>query len=100
VGCHTTKSRFARAARPGLPNFDVGNLIFADGMIYIIDGKKGDLRLVQASPEGYHELACAPGILEGTEIWAPMALVNGRLLIRDQSQMKCLAVGGNGGSGK
>lgn len=90
---HTTNSRFARKAEPGLPNFDTGNLILAEGMIFIIDGRKGDLRLVEARPDAYHELACAPGILGGSEIWAPMALSNGRLLIRDQSQMKCLAVG-------
>ena len=90
---HTTNSRFARQAKRGLPNFDVGNLIFADGMIYIMDGKKGDLRLLAAGPDGYQELACAPGILGGKEIWAPMALVDGKLIIRDQSQMKCLDVG-------
>jgi outer membrane protein assembly factor BamB len=89
---HTTNSRFAREAKPDLPNFDVGNLILADGMIFILDGKKGDLRLVEPSPDGYKELACAPRILSGIEIWSPMALSDGKLLIRDQSQMKCLDV--------
>lgn len=36
--------------------------------------------------------ACAAGILGGQEIWAPMALSDGKLLIRDQSRMKCLDV--------
>jgi hypothetical protein len=30
--------------------------------------------------------------LEPGEIWAPLALVDGKLLIRDQTQMKCLQV--------
>jgi outer membrane protein assembly factor BamB len=92
VRWHTTNSRFSSKAAEGLPNFDVGNLLIADGMIYILDGQTGDLRLLEASPEGYKELACAPGILGGREIWAPMALSDGRLLIRDQSRMKCLQV--------
>jgi hypothetical protein len=29
-------------------------------------------------------------LLAGKEIWAPIALSEGRLIIRDQTQMKCL----------
>jgi hypothetical protein len=29
-------------------------------------------------------------VLEGREIWGPLALSDGKLVIRDQSQMKCL----------
>ena len=95
VKWHTTNSKFSSKAAEGLPNFDVGNLLVADGMIYILDGQTGDLRLLEASPDAYKELACAPGILGGQEIWAPMALSDGKLLIRDQSRMKCLDVKGS-----
>jgi hypothetical protein len=57
-----------------------------------MDGKTGDLRLLEATPAGYKELACAPKLLGGLEIWAPMALSGGKLLIRDQQQLKCLDV--------
>ena len=30
---------------------------------------------------------------KGMEIWAPMALADGKLVLRDQRQMKCLDVG-------
>jgi len=49
------------------------------------------LHLVEASPKGFNELAQAK-LLSGREIWAPMALSTGKLVIRDQSQMKCVDV--------
>lgn len=74
------------------PNFNWGGMLLADGMIYIVDGKRGDLRLVEPNPAGYKELAAVKAILGGKEIWAPLALSNGKLLIRDQTQLKCLDV--------
>jgi len=71
------------------PHFDKGNFIFADGVMYIMDGAGGQLRIVDPTPEGYKQLAEAK-LLEGKEIWAPMALSSGRLLCRDQGQMKCI----------
>jgi len=73
------------------PNMERGNLIIADGLIYIMDGRTGVLRLVQADPAGYKELAQAK-ILKHRPIWAPMALTDGKLLCRDQQQLKCLDV--------
>jgi hypothetical protein len=29
-------------------------------------------------------------VLEGPEVWAPLALSQGRLLVRDHKQLKCL----------
>lgn len=75
----------------GVPTFDRGNLILADGLIFNLDGKKGVLYLIDPSPEGFKELAHAQ-LLGGKEIWAPMALSNGKLLLRDQQEMKCLEV--------
>jgi outer membrane protein assembly factor BamB len=75
------------------PNFERGHMILADGMIYIIDGKAGSLHLLEPSPAGFKELAKAAGVLGGKEIWAPLALSGGKLVIRDQQQMKCLEVG-------
>ncbi|MFO7973831.1 MAG: PQQ-binding-like beta-propeller repeat protein [Candidatus Hydrogenedentota bacterium] len=72
-----------------LPRFERGNLLLADGMIISLDGKTGILHLVDPSPEGYKELASAK-IFDGHRMWAPMALTDGRLLLRDQEQIKCL----------
>jgi outer membrane protein assembly factor BamB len=71
------------------PNFDKGNFIFADGVMYIMDGAGGQLRIVDPTPAGYKQLAEAK-LLEGKEIWAPMALSDGKLVCRDQGQMKCV----------
>lgn len=74
------------------PEFGLGSLIIVDGIIFIINGSTGDLVMAEASPKGYKELARAR-VLGGRDIWAPLALSNGRLIVRDQSQMKCLNVG-------
>lgn len=72
-----------------LPRFERGSLILADGMIISLDGKTGILHLVEPSPEGYKELARAQ-IFNGSKMWSPMALTDGKLLLRDQEHMKCL----------
>ena len=69
--------------------FERGPLLLADGLIYNLDGKRGVLCLIEPAAEGYKELAQAE-YLDGKEIWAPMALSQGRLLIRSQREMKCL----------
>ena len=74
----------------GAPKFDRGGLLLADGMIFAVDAK-GSLRLIDPSPEGYKELAAAL-LLQGKENWAPLALSEGKLLIRDHTMMKCLDV--------
>ncbi len=66
-------------------------LLTADGLIYQMDGKTGELHIVQPSPEGFKSLDKVK-LLDGKEIWAPMALSDGYLVIRDQHQMKCVGV--------
>jgi outer membrane protein assembly factor BamB len=66
------------------------------GMIYALDpgttqNAKGILVLIEATPEGYRELARAK-ILDGHDSWGPMALAGGRLLARDLTRMVCLDV--------
>ena len=49
------------------------------------------LYLIEPDPSGFKPLASAE-LLEAGENWAPIALVDGKLLIRDQKQLKCLKV--------
>ena len=80
---------WSTAAQDGLPTFDKGDLILVEGVILMLDGKEGTLHMIDPSPEGYKEIArCS--MLKGKEIWAPMALSEGKLVIRDQANMKCL----------
>ncbi len=80
------------------PNFERGNLLLADGMIFNLDGQTGILHLIDPSPAGYKELARAKlvgstaGRSREERIWAPMALCEGKLILRDQKQMKCIDV--------
>jgi outer membrane protein assembly factor BamB len=72
--------------------FDLGGYFLADGMFFILDGRTGTLRLAEANTKEYKELASAQ-LLEGEEVWAPLALSNGKLIIRDLNKMICLQVG-------
>ncbi len=79
--------------------FGLGGFLLADGMFFVLDGDTGMLRLIEASTKEYKELASAQ-ILNGEDVWGPMALSNGKLIIRDMSQMVCLQVGPSGGGKK
>lgn len=88
------------------PDFNKGSMILADGVILATDGAK-TLYLVQPDPSGFKAIASAELLKEGgtggndqmasrvggaTQNWAPLALSNGKLLIRDQSRLMCIKV--------
>ena len=60
-------------------------------MFIILDGDTGTLRLLEANTEEYRELASAKP-LSGHDVWAPPALADGHLIIRDLENMVCLKV--------
>jgi len=68
--------------------FGLGAYMIAAGMIIAVDDD-GMLTLAEARPEGWRRLARAR-VLQGHEAWAPMALADGRLLVRDRGRMVCL----------
>jgi len=70
--------------------FGLGPFLRAGDDMFILDDD-GTLSLVKASITGYQRLARAR-VLRGREAWAPMALVDGRLLLRDFEEMICLDV--------
>ena len=72
------------------PLFNKGGLILADGLLLATDGNRMAY-LIEPNPSGFKPLASAT-LLEPGENWAPLALSDGKLLIRDQRQLKCLAV--------
>jgi len=72
--------------------FGLGSWIVVGDVIFILDGDTGVLRMIEASPDGYKQLAEAP-ILGGHDVWAPLAYVNGKLICRDMGKMVCLEVG-------
>ncbi len=72
------------------PLFDKGSMILADGLILATDGRK-TLYLIQPDSSGFKPLTSAE-ILGDGQNWSPMALADGKLLIRDQSRLMCLKV--------
>jgi outer membrane protein assembly factor BamB len=75
----------------GKASFELGSYLLADGMFFVLEGKTGVLRLLRADPAGYTEVSSAH-VLTGPDVWAPMALSNGQLVVRDMSKMLCLSV--------
>jgi outer membrane protein assembly factor BamB len=89
------------------PDFNKGSMILADGLILATDGAQ-TLYLVEPDPSGFKQLASAKVLGEGgtgvegdgiasrvggrTQNWAPLALADGKLLVRDQANLKCLKV--------
>lgn len=86
------------------PDFNKGSMILADGLILATNGAK-TLYLIEPDPAGFKALASADLLKEeskaegiaariggGTQNWAPIALADGKLLIRDQSRMMCVKV--------
>jgi outer membrane protein assembly factor BamB len=88
------------------PNFNKGSMILVDGVILATDGEKS-LYMIEPDPKEFKALQSAELLGEGggdnsgiagrigggSQNWAPLALSNGRLLIRDQTEMKCVQVG-------
>jgi outer membrane protein assembly factor BamB len=72
------------------PPFVRGGSILADGLLLTTDGNT-KLYLVEPSPAGFKPLASAV-ILEAGDNWAPLALAEGKLLVRGQKQLKALQV--------
>ena len=72
------------------PSFDKGGYILVDDMIISSDGEKM-LYLIEPTPTEFKVLAQAE-LLDTKQSWAPLALSDGKLVIRDQGQMKCVLV--------
>lgn len=68
-----------------------GSLILADGHL-IVMGDRGQLALVEATPEGYREKARAQ-IFDG-KTWTLPTLSGGKLYLRDEHELISLNVGG------
>jgi outer membrane protein assembly factor BamB len=68
--------------------FGLGPFLVANGKILVMDDK-GQLTMAQAAPEGFKLLASAK-VLDGHDAWGPMAMVGGRLIVRDLTRMVCL----------
>jgi outer membrane protein assembly factor BamB len=71
------------------PNFERGSTILADGLFLTFDGIS-TLYLIEPDPTAFKPISQAKMPFEGMLNWSPMALADGKLLIRDQSRMLCV----------
>ena len=71
------------------PSFNKGGTILVDGLL--LSTTAADAVLIDPDPSGFKPLASAE-LLEQGENWAPIALDDGKLLIRDQKNLKCVVV--------
>jgi outer membrane protein assembly factor BamB len=74
----------------GADKFGWGAYLIADGLIYVMDDD-GVMTIVEATNQKYHTLGQYK-VLSGKESWGPLALVSGRLLVRDMGTLACLDV--------
>ena len=82
------------------PLFNKGSMILADGLILATDGEQ-TLYLIEPDPSKFKPIATADlltiatGLADqryGNQNWAPIALADGKLLIRDQNRLMCIKV--------
>lgn len=68
----------------------VGSLIAAEGLLFVL-GDRGQLVLVDATPEAYRELGSIQLFQRRT--WTAPSLADGRLYLRDHEELVCVEVG-------
>jgi len=87
------------------PAFSKGSMILADGLILATDGET-KLYLIEPDPTGFKPIASANilkesgmtgnerviGMVGTNQNWSPMALADGRLLIKSQKRLMCVKV--------
>ena len=90
--CLTTDGDPLWETGPAL-QFESGASLIADGLAFVMHGRTGQLHLFELADAGPKLLAQAKVLeAQGAEVWAPLALSDGKLLVRDQHQLKCLDV--------
>ncbi len=70
--------------------YGYGQVLLASGHL-VISGESGQVALVRADPDRYQEIASFPAISGKT--WNVPALADGRLLVRNATEMACFKIG-------
>ena len=68
--------------------FEKGGLVAVDGVLIAMDGKRGDLVMVNATADGYQELGRIKPL--GGQSWTAPIITGGKLIIRNHSALACL----------
>ena len=73
--------------------FGLGPYIIADGKFFILNDD-GTLSIAKANSQKFTPLDKVR-VIEGQDAWGPMAIADGRLLMRDSKQMVCIDIRAN-----
>jgi outer membrane protein assembly factor BamB len=68
--------------------FEKGGCIYVDGTIIGMNGKGGDVVMVQATPEAYKELGRINPL--GGQSWTAPIVADGKLIVRNRKEIACL----------
>jgi outer membrane protein assembly factor BamB len=67
--------------------YNYGQVLYASGHLIVTDGSSGEVALVKADPAQYTEVARIQAVSGKT--WNVPAIANGRLLVRNGTEMAC-----------
>ena len=78
-------------------HYHQGSLLVADGLIFSLHGEAGTLHLIDATTDTFTGVIAVPLATVDSNhnrgfAWAPMALANGHLYVRDMHGLHCLDV--------
>lgn len=93
LSCINQEGEIIWQAKDSLP-INRGGLIVVDGVILAHGDESGNLHMVECTHEGYIKLGSYP-VFKGlrdrdNNLWAPLAFSNGKLVVRSQTELKCL----------
>lgn len=71
--------------------FGLGPFIWADGKFYLLNDD-GTLHIIKASAQAYEHLDSKVIIPDGHDAWAPIAIADGYMVLRDADKMVCINV--------
>ena len=71
--------------------FGLEPYFWADGTFYLLNDD-GTLHIIEASVNGYKHLASKNIIPDGHDAWAPIAIADGFMVLRDARHMVCIEV--------
>ncbi len=73
--------------------FGLGPYILADGKFFLLKDD-GELYIIEATTSGYNKFS-QKKILEGHDAWAPLAIADGYMVLRDSKTMVCMNINAN-----
>lgn len=72
--------------------FGLGPFICADGKFYLLNDD-GTMHIIKADTRTYHHLNSKTIIENGHDAWAPLAIADGYMVLRDADRMVCIRIG-------